>query len=318
MTTHAYELRPYRISVGVFVPTFLGGAVIVLTICWYVFNRVRYPMIPRSLAGRYWSMWACVFFIAMVSTTTNGLFPTQVQILYSQKPLAIGLFTTPYGLAGSLFAIVAGALFFPTHARWILTGYSTVMFIVSSVQVIADKDTAAGSTVLTGFIGAMHTATIVVTTTMVQLFVTHENLGLATNLIFSAYTFGGVAYGIIDQVIVHNKIKYWAIKLIVPALYKAGIPLYDLPVAVPAFLAGQITNPVFASANLVGLLEAGEALKEAYVHVFKFVYQVSILFGGILIILSVLQKSVDTPVTSHVDARLKSLRSIIPSRKSQV
>jgi hypothetical protein len=42
----------------------------------------------------------------------------------------------------------------------------------------------------------MHTATVVVATTMVQLFVSHENLGLATNLIFSAFTFGGVAYGV--------------------------------------------------------------------------------------------------------------------------
>jgi hypothetical protein len=117
---------------------------------------------------------------------------------------------------------------------------------------------------------------------------------------------------------VHNKIKYWAIKLVVPALYKAGIPLYDLPVAVPAFLAGQITNPVFASASLEGLLEAGEAVKEAYIHVFKFVYQVSILFGGILVLLSLMQKSVDTPITSHVDVRLRSLRGLIPSRKYQV
>jgi hypothetical protein len=81
-------------------------------------------------------MWACVFFIGMVSSTTNGLFPTQAQILYNQKPLALGLLTTPYGLAGSLFAIVAGALFFPTYARWILTGYSTILFIVSSAQAI--------------------------------------------------------------------------------------------------------------------------------------------------------------------------------------
>jgi hypothetical protein len=42
----------------------------------------------------------------------------------------------------------------------------------------------------------MHAALIVVSTAMVQLTVNHEDLGMATNLAFSAYTFGGVAYGV--------------------------------------------------------------------------------------------------------------------------
>jgi hypothetical protein len=151
----------------------------------------------------------------MVSSTTNGLWPTQAQILYAQNGIPLGLFTTPYGLAGCLFAPIAGFLSFPKYVRWILTGYSTVFCITVGAQAIVGMSyvsfitspsysphlstgthTAAGSTVLVGLNGAMHGATIVVTTAMVQLTVNHEDLGIATNLAFSAFTFGGVAYGV--------------------------------------------------------------------------------------------------------------------------
>jgi hypothetical protein len=116
---------------------------------------------------------------------------------------------------------------------------------------------------------------------------------------------------------VHNKLKEEALKLIVPALVRAGIPLIQLPAAVPAFLAGQISNPIFANASPAGLFAAGEALKEAYVDVFRFIYLVSILFGGVLVLLSVLQKNLNTPITSQVDTRLRSPRSLLPARERQ-
>jgi hypothetical protein len=67
---------------------------------------------------------------------------------------------------------------------------------VKLAHLFTGTHTAAGSTVLVGLNGAMHGATVVVTTAMVQLTVKHEDLGIATNLAFSAFTFGGVAYGV--------------------------------------------------------------------------------------------------------------------------
>jgi hypothetical protein len=116
---------------------------------------------------------------------------------------------------------------------------------------------------------------------------------------------------------VHNKLKEETLKLIVPALVRAGIPLIQLPAAVPAFLAGEITNPIFANVSPTGLFAAGEALKEAYIDVFRFIYLVSILFGGVLVLLSVLQKNLNIPITSQVDARLRSPSSLLPARKRQ-
>ena len=117
-------------------PTFLGIVVTAVLIAWVVFNRLQYPFIPRSLGLRYWLMWACIFLIGMVCSTTIGLWPQQVQILYTQEQIALGLFQTPYGVAECIFALIAGFLFFPKQARWILTGYSTILFIVSSAQAI--------------------------------------------------------------------------------------------------------------------------------------------------------------------------------------
>jgi len=305
------------ISVGVFVPTFIGSALIPLLIGWVIFNKVRYPLVPKALGLPYWSMWGTIFLIGMVCSTTNGMWPTQAQILYATSTLSLGLFEMSYGLAGSLFAPIAGWLFFPKYARWILIVYATILFIAVGAEAVVDKDTAAGSTVITVFNGAMHGATIVVTTAMVQLTVNHEDLGVATNLIFSSFTFGGVAYGIIDNVLVTNKIKEWAIKLDVPALFKAGIPLTSLLEAVPAFLAGKVDNPIFAAADPAGLAAAGEALKEVYVHTLRYVYEISILFGGIMVIFACLQRNIYSPITSRVDHRLRlvSAKSLM-SRKS--
>lgn len=164
---------------------------------------------------------------------------------------------------------------------------------------------------------------------MVMTHVPSEDWGVATGLAFLAFTIGGVAYGVrflclhhsimlisfqvIDQVIVKNKLKEEAIKLIVPALYMAGIPLEKLPIALPAFLAGQVQNPVFASADPKGLYAAGEAMKEAWVNVLRFVYLVSILFGGVMFVLSIFQRSVATPSTSHV--KLGPMLILAPSRR---
>jgi hypothetical protein len=117
---------------------------------------------------------------------------------------------------------------------------------------------------------------------------------------------------------VKNHLKKEAINLIVPALYEAGIPLAYLLVAVPTFLAGQLNNPVFANASPAGLLAAGEAMKEAYVHVLHYVYLISILFGGLLVVLSIFQRSVETHITSKVDVRLWSLRGSALSKMHNV
>lgn len=64
------------------------------------------------------------------------MWPTQAQILYAQKPLPLALYTTPYGLAGCIAAPIAGLLFYPEKARWILIACCSGLFIVSSAQAV--------------------------------------------------------------------------------------------------------------------------------------------------------------------------------------
>lgn len=125
-------------------------------------------------------------------------------------------------------------------------------------------------------------------------------------------------YQIIDQIMMHDQIKKQAKERIAPSLYRAGIPLAKLPAAVTAFLAGQITNPVFATASPAGLIATSEALKDAYVHILHFVYLVSILFGALMLFSSAVQRGVKEPITSHIDVRLGSLRWLVRSRNRAV
>jgi len=300
----------------------VGLVVVFGLLAWLSFNKARHPILPRSVTDldiRLAVIIAVIFSVGMDSSTANGMFPTQVKVLYTQDPVRLGLYTMAYGLGTSLFSPIAGALFFPKQARWILVGYSVVIFITGSCMAIAGEHTAPGSTALVAFVGSMHGALIVVTTAMIMLGVKHQDLGVATQVAFGFFTYGGVAYGIIDQVMVKNKIKVESIALVVPALIKAGVPFLALPEAVPEFMNGDIQgNPIFANVSFFGLLAAVEAMKQAYIHVFRFVYLVSVLFGALTVISSVFTKSVYTPVTSHVDARLKSSRSILPNRNREV
>jgi len=297
------------------VPTFVGIFGILVLMAWVVFNRLQFPFVPRSILSirsGFWFTIAAFFFIGMVGSTTNGLFPTQVLILWAQDPMAHGLFVMSFGLATCLFAPVAGFLFFPRHARWLLAGWTTLLLVVMSTQAIVGQHTAAASTAIAALVGCLHSATIVAATAIVQLIVKHEDLGFATSMTFFFYQAGGVAYGIIDQIMVQNKIKPQIITLVVPALVKAGIPFADLFNAVEAFVGGDISGPLFAGISPPLMANAVEALKTAYIPVFRFVYLVSILFGGIAAVLSFFTCNVDTPVTSYVELRL---RGLLPARK---
>jgi len=306
------------ISVGVFVPTFVGLVAILVMIAWVRLNKLEYPLIPKTLDFHYWILWGCVFFIGMCCSTTNGLWPTQAQIIHAHGQIEAGWFTSAYGIASSVMAPIAGFLLFPRYARWTLVGYCAILMLAVGVEAIIDKDTAGASTFIAALNGAMRGATWVVTTAMVQLTVRHEDLGVATNLIFSSFTAGGVAYGILDQIIINNKIQKLVIKYVVPWLIKSGIPLLSLLQAVPLFMAGKVDNPIFATADPAALAQAGEGVKEVYIHLFKWIYELSILFGGVMLFNSLLTSNITAPITSKVEARLRrgSPRDLI-SRRSR-
>ena len=64
-----------------------------------------------------------IFLVGMLYYSTGVLWPEQIQALYSTNYTIIGLYAMAFGLAGAIFAPIAGWLMVRTDgARWLLTG----------------------------------------------------------------------------------------------------------------------------------------------------------------------------------------------------
>lgn len=147
----------------------------------------------------------------------------------------------------------------------------------------------------------------VASTSIAQLAVPHEYLGIASLMLVTARTVGGSVATTVYTVILQNDIKDHGARKIGLAAYAAGLPIGDIIPFVTALLSGDATNPILASTFVSypkAVLAGVAALKEAYSHAFRLVYLVSIAFGGLGIICALFSLNVDHLLTRHVDVLL--------------
>jgi len=196
--------------------------------------------------------------------------------------------------------------------------------IICGCQAVVTPGSIVASTILVALSGIFVSAGTVASTSMAQLGVPHEFIGIASLMLVTARTVGGSVATTVYTVILQNDIKNNGAKKVALALAEGGVPSTSLLPVVTALLGGDQTDPALDAAFVAhpqAMLAGIAALKQAYAHAFRIVYLVSIAFGTLGTICAAFSLNVDKMLTRHVDVTLDEgahLRTHEGNRKAHV
>jgi len=264
--------------------------------------------------------------MGMLYYSTAVLWPLQVQTLYATDPVIIGAYSGASTLVSIPFGPVFGWIFqrYARHGRWVCTSWVASVTIICGLQAVVTPHSNVASTILVALSGVFVSAGTVATTSMAQLGVAHEFIGIASLMLVTARQVGGSVATTVYTTILQNDIKDNGAKRIATAVAKGGLPLADILPVVTDLLAGDETSPTLLSAlqtHPQAILAGISALKEAYSHAFRIVYLVSIAFGTLGTLCAAFSLNVDRLLTRHVDVTLDEgahLRTVEGDRKGHV
>ncbi|OCK82586.1 MFS general substrate transporter, partial [Lepidopterella palustris CBS 459.81] len=244
-----------------------------------------------------------IFLFGMMYYSVAVLWPQQIMALYTTDLIKVGWYASALGMVGIVASFVSGYIFTRFgHARLLFLFIITVGTVAAGCMAIKPESPVA-STIFVAMQGFTVGAGMIVSTAMVQMAVSHEYLGVTTQLAVTARNVGGAVGTVIYTSIFTGRIKANVAKYVAFPLAKSGVPFQSLQAVVYA-LIGQAPPAVLAmlSPAQLGLAMAG--VKQAYVHSFRVVYLSSIAFGVLGVISVAFCKNVDHLMTNQVDIKL--------------
>lgn len=125
------------ISVGTLLPTFLGVALAITFITWEVLNRrSALSFLPEALMRRVrrYDILLIILFLSSVTDVPGIIWPQEVQILFTQNQIRMGLYDIARGLLGPIFAPLVGYIVQRGYARWWLTFFAVALTIVGGAH----------------------------------------------------------------------------------------------------------------------------------------------------------------------------------------
>jgi len=295
-------------SAHVLVPMFLGFFILV-GFFFYELKIAKYPMFPRRLGQvpRILVLTLIITFISGANFFSVLLFwPTQAYNVYGHNPVGVGARAIPIG-----FSILGGAVvilyllsFFKGHNRELMIFSSCCMTAGIGALAVADTNNlhvVIGLLVLAGFgIGGIVVPASIITTIICpdDLIATVAALTLAVRVLG-----GAIGYTVYYNVFAHKL----APKLI---YFVGGVMETRLNITDPKIIGEAIGLTVAGEINRIQLLPglsdpraAGAVIaagQMAYAGAYKFVYLVSLAFGGISIIASIFLGNINQYMDDHV------------------
>ncbi len=229
-----------------------------------------------------------------------------MQLLYSTDPISVGFYASAVGMTGTIFGPVAGWLFRKVgHARLFLTICIALLGLFCGLGAIVTPTSNIASTVLVVLTGIAITSATVVTTTMIQLGVDHEFIGVATGLAILARSMGGSVGTTIYTAVLQNRVAVYIVPDAAVPLVAAGVSPDVVGDALTALLAGDVTSPAVRSLSPSQMVIAAQGIKIAFAHSFRIVYLATIAFAVVGTVCVAFSSNVDHLMTSQVDIKLE-------------
>jgi hypothetical protein len=144
---------------------------------------------------------------------------------------------------------------------------------------------------------------MIVATTMIQLEIKHEYIGIGTSLAVTPRNVGGAVGQTIYTTIFSEKLKSYITTYAAVPLAEAGVAPTSLPGVIGA-LTGQGPKSALAALTPQQLLLGFHGVQQSFVHALRLFYLVSIAFGVLGTFAVCFCKNVDSLMTNRVDIKL--------------
>jgi len=151
-------------------------------------------------------------------------------------------------------------------------------------------------------IGACFSAAVVLSTTMIQLCVPHEYIGIATSMAFAARFMGGFIGTSLYTSVLQSKLMHYLPTDVAIPLFKAQAPVQDIPLIIQALLMGN--KALLQNIPPELLMVAEQGIQLAYAHSFRIVYLITIAFGVTGTLFVAFSINIDNQMTRQVDIKL--------------
>jgi hypothetical protein len=144
---------------------------------------------------------------------------------------------------------------------------------------------------------------MIISTAMVQMVVSHEYIGITTQMAVTARNLGGAVGTVVYVAIFSGRLKHNIVKYVATPLAMSGVAPTSLPGVVGA-LTGAAPPSLLASLTPVQLGIGMEGVRQSFIHAFRIVFLCSIPFGVVGTIAACLTEDVDHLMTNVVEMRL--------------
>ncbi|EFX00504.1 trichothecene efflux pump [Grosmannia clavigera kw1407] len=293
-------------SAGTIAPIVIGFILLIALGLWETYASLESPIFPRAVFSNVRGFTVIiigVFLIGMLYYSTAVLWPQQIIFLYTENLITSGWYASAMGLAGCVVGPLAGWAFARIgHSRLVLTATIAVLAVCSGAQAIVSPTSNVASTVLVALVGIAVASATIATTTMIQVGVSHEYIGIATGLAITARSVGGSVATTIYSTVLKSRFTTNLIDDAATPLIQAGVAPLSVGGIIEALLGGSPEALVGLSPDIIAVAETG--IKKAFAHALRTVYLVSIAFGVVGVICVAFSEDVSHLMTNEVDVRL--------------
>ena len=124
-------------------PLLIGAALLAACGIWENHTHNPYAIFPHRVM-RNWRGFTIVtgvtFLVGILYYSTLILWPLQIQILYAQDPITIGLYSMALGFGGMIGGTLTGFVMNRTNiSKWVLVFFCLELTVVSGVSAIAGQ-----------------------------------------------------------------------------------------------------------------------------------------------------------------------------------
>jgi hypothetical protein len=144
---------------------------------------------------------------------------------------------------------------------------------------------------------------IIIFTAMVQMVVSHEYIGIATQTAVTARNLDGAVGTVVYVAIFSGRLNHNIVKYVAVPLAMSGVAPASLPGGLGA-LTGAAPPSLLASLTPAQLATGMDGVRQSFVHAFRIVFLCSIPFGVVGTIAACLTEDVDHLMTNVVEMRL--------------
>ena len=296
-------------SAAVLVPLLLGILLFVCTFLWGFSGIPKRPLVPLRLFKKFrefTSLVIVIFVTGLVFISISSLIPEEIGYVYTSDETKAGYYNIAAG-TGALGGVIFGALVYKfKHIPAQLMVAIGIQSIAVALMGLITPDRLVMGLVFQFFANLPFSWVLTICYVTVGLHVPQRDIGLAYGLIGSSRFLGGAVGTAIFSTVLSNKAVSEVPARVATAVVRLGYPAVDVPSLVAALASGSAAGPKGIAPQIVEA--AADAMRWGYCDAFKVAWFVSIPFGVVAFLTSIVVRDPSPYFTAHTAVTLEKQR----------